>query len=286
MQDVGRHPVFKALQEIIHNAADAIMEIYQQEDLGIQQKSDDSPVTEADLAAHKVISEGLKKLTPDIPILSEEDVKPFEERSKWRRLWVVDPLDGTKEFIKRNGEFSINIALVIDGESVLGIVYLPTTSEGYFGATESLRKHDLWNDLPTGAMKWRDDDVEVIKVREPNSPFVAMTSRSHGPALPEDFKQMLIEEYEHVRELPKGSSIKGCRIAEGIADLHLRRGPTCEWDTAAQQAVVEGAGGVLITPKGDPFRYNQRDTLLNGHFIIANPQIAARVVNWYSQQDK
>jgi 3'(2'), 5'-bisphosphate nucleotidase len=112
-----------------------------------------------------------------------------------------------------------------------------------------------------------------------------MTSRSHGPALPADLKATLKLAYEQVRELPKGSSIKGCRIAEGIADLHLRRGPTSEWDTAAQQAIIEAAGGMLVTPTGQPFRYNQRKTLLNGHFFVSGPELAPSVIDWYKKQD-
>ncbi len=280
MLDVSRHPTFKALQQIIHNAADVIMEIYQKADLGVVQKSDDSPVTAADIAANQIIMEGLRKLAPEIPILSEEVVVSFDERREWQELWVVDPLDGTKEFIKRNGEFSINIALVVEGKPVLGMVYLPTTGEGYFGVTKS------WRGLPEGAIKWHGQDIEEISVREPRDPLVAMTSRSHGPSLPEDLKATLKSAYDQVRELPKGSSIKGCRIAEGIADLHLRRGPTSEWDTAAQQAIIEAAGGLLVDPTGEPFRYNQRDSLLNGHFIVAGPEIAPIVLDWYKQSDE
>ncbi|WP_339720636.1 3'(2'),5'-bisphosphate nucleotidase CysQ [Marinomonas primoryensis] len=279
MQDISKHPIFQALQKIIHDAADVIMDIYQRADLGIEQKLDDSPVTAADLAAHKVILAGLQALTPDIPVLSEEGVVSFEERSGWPMLWIVDPLDGTKEFIKRNGEFSINIALVENGVPILGVVYLPTTSEGYVGVTES------WKDLPVGAFKWQGNEFESIKLRDPRDPIIVMTSRSHGPALPADLKATLKLAYEQVRELPKGSSIKGCRIAEGIADLHLRRGPTSEWDTAAQQAIIEAAGGMLVTPTGQPFRYNQRKTLLNGHFFVSGPELAPSVIDWYKKQD-
>lgn len=279
MQDISKHPIFQALQKIIHDAADVIMDIYQRADLGIEQKMDDSPVTAADLAAHKVILAGLQALTPDIPVLSEEAVVSFEERSQWSMLWIVDPLDGTKEFIKRNGEFSINIALVENGAPILGVVYLPTTSEGYFGVTDS------WKDLPIGAFKWQGDEFESIKLRDPRDPIVVMTSRSHGPALPSDLKAYLKSAYQQVRELPKGSSIKGCRIAEGIADLHLRRGPTSEWDTAAQQAIIEAAGGMLVTPTGKPFRYNQRESLLNGHFFVSGPELAPSIIDWYKKQD-
>jgi len=281
MQDISRHPTFQALQKIIHDAADVIMEIYQGADLGIEQKLDDSPVTAADLAAHRVILAGLQALTPEIPVLSEEEgVVTFEERSQWTMLWIVDPLDGTKEFIKRNGEFSINIALVENGAPILGMVYLPTTTEGYLGVTKT------WQGLPVGAMKWQGDEYESINVREPREPIIAMTSRSHGPALPASLKYKLKQTYEQVRELPKGSSIKGCRIAEGIADLHLRRGPTSEWDTAAQQAIIEAAGGMLVTPEGKPFRYNQRETLLNGHFFVSGAEIAPYIMNWYLENNE
>ncbi|BFM50109.1 3'(2'),5'-bisphosphate nucleotidase CysQ [Marinomonas sp. THO17] len=285
MQDVNTHPVFQALQKIIHQAAAAIMEIYQSADLGIEQKSDDSPVTAADLAAHKVIITGLQALTPNIPVLSEEGSVSLEERLSWSTLWIVDPLDGTKEFIKRNGEFSINIALVDQGKPILGMVYLPTTAEGYFGVTQA------WQDLPLGAIKWHDGperavSYESINVRAPREPIIVMTSRSHGPALPMELKQTLKDFYQQVRELPKGSSIKGCRIAEGIADLHLRRGPTSEWDTAAQQAIIEAAGGMLVTPEGKPFLYNQRETLLNGHFFVAGDEIAPHIMRWYETTDE
>ena len=279
MKDVNQHPIFQALQKIIHDAADVIMDIYQRSDLGIEQKSDDSPVTAADLAAHKVILAGLQRLTPDIPVLSEEGVVDYEERSQWPMLWIVDPLDGTKEFIKRNGEFSINIALVENNAPIVGMVYLPTTSEGYFGVTRA------WQDLPIGAIKWQGDEYEAIKIREPRDPIIVMTSRSHGPALPKDLKDTLKDTYEQVRELPKGSSIKGCRIAEGIADLHMRRGPTSEWDTAAQQAIIEAAGGMLVTPEGKPFQYNKRETLLNGHFFVSGPELAPSVMDWYKKRD-
>ncbi|WP_133010679.1 3'(2'),5'-bisphosphate nucleotidase CysQ [Marinomonas flavescens] len=279
MRDVNHHPIFQALQKIIHDAADVIMEIYQRADLGIEQKSDHSPVTAADIAAHQTILAGLYAMAPEVPVLSEEGVVPFEERSQWPLLWIVDPLDGTKEFIKRNGEFSINIALVENGVPIIGMVYLPTTSEGYFGVTKS------WRGLPLGAVKWHGKDIEPISVRKPNTPLIAMTSRSHGPSLPVALKQDLKNIYESVREIPKGSSIKACRIAEGVADLHLRRGPTSEWDTAAQQAIVEAAGGMLVSSKGKPFKYNQRESLLNGHFFVSGPEIAPNVLAWYQKRN-
>jgi 3'(2'), 5'-bisphosphate nucleotidase len=279
MQDVISHPFYLALQEIIHDAADAIMEIYQRSDFGIVQKADDSPVTAADLAAHNIIVAGLNKLTPNIPVLSEENVIPYQERKDWPLLWVVDPLDGTKEFIKRNGEFSINIALVENHKSILGVVYLPVTQEGYFGVTGD------WQDMEKMAVKWTEDDTQVLQIRVPKTPLIAMTSRSHGPNLPDSLREILLEEFDHIEEIAKGSSIKACRIAEGEADLHLRRGPTCEWDTAASQAVVEAAGGVLMSFNGEPFRYNARESLLNGHFLVTGSELMPVILNWYLEQN-
>ncbi len=279
MQDVNHHPFFRALQKIIRDAADVVMQIYQQADFGVKQKPDNSPVTAADFAAHNTIFKGLQILTPYIPVLSEEAVVSYSKRYKWSLLWIVDPLDGTKEFIKRNGEFSINIALVKNNQPILGMVYLPTTSEGYFGVTKAFQR------LPVGAVKWHDKDFESIKIRVPRNPIVVMTSGSYGHSLPVSLKKKLKLIYKQVREVPKGSSIKGCRIAEGIADLHLRRGPTSEWDTAAQQAIIEASGGMLVTLEGKPFRYNERETLINGHFFVSGSDIAPHVMNWYLENE-
>ena len=278
MQDISQHAFFKALQHIVDEAADAIMQVYQSPDFGVEKKSDSSPVTAADMAAHRIIEAGLKKLTPNIPVLSEEAPVSFSERSQWPLLWVVDPLDGTKEFIKRNGEFSINIALVENHKAILGVVYLPVTKEGFWGMTGN------WLDLPKGAVKWHEKDIRPLSVRTPNSVLVAMTSRSHGPNLPEDLKSTLLEKYDHIEEVAKGSSIKACRIAEGEADLHLRRGPTSEWDTAASQVIVEAAGGTITSFNGTPFTYNKRESLLNGHFFVTGPELFPIVVAWHQSQ--
>ena len=272
------------LEELLFHAINAsvdagheIMKIYES-NFDVEFKEDDSPLTLADKKSHDTICSALALF--QIPFLSEEGITiSYDERKDWEYLWVVDPLDGTKEFIKRNGEFSINIALIENNEPIVGMVYLPTTSEGYFGVTQP------WQDLPLGAIKWQGDEYEAIKIRQPRDPIIVMTSRSHGPALPKDLKDTLKHTYEQVRELPKGSSIKGCRIAEGIADLHMRRGPTSEWDTAAQQAIIEAAGGMLVTPKGKPFKYNKRETLLNGHFFVSGPELAPSVMDWYKKKD-
>lgn len=278
MQDVSCHPFFQAIQTILHDASAAIMAVYQNSDLQVAQKDDNSPVTAADMAAHHVILAGLQALTPDIPVLSEEAVVDYQQRKQWPLLWVVDPLDGTKEFIKRNGEFSINIALVSHHKSILGAVYLPVTGEGYFGVVEE------YEQLPLGAVKWQGKQLQPIHTREPGDKLVVMTSRSHGPGLPGTLKELLLEQCSEVEEIPKGSSIKACRIAEGRADMHLRRGPTSEWDTAASQAVVEAAGGALMSFSGEPFTYNNRDSLLNGHFFVCSQPLVTQILEWYKSQ--
>jgi len=278
METVKQHDFFKALRQIAEEAADAIMEVYQSPDFEVEKKSDNSPVTAADMAAHQVIVKGLKQLTPDIPVLSEEDPIDFLERNQWPLLWVVDPLDGTKEFIKRNGEFSINIALVENNKAILGVVYLPVTEEGFWGVTGD------WLNLPKGAIKWHKEEMNTLNVRCPASVLIAMTSRSHGPNLPDTLKSELLNRYDHIEEIAKGSSIKACRIAEGEADLHLRRGPTSEWDTAASQAIVEAAGGAIMKVDGSPFTYNNRESLLNGHFFVAGPELTPIILDWYKTQ--
>ena len=246
---------------IARRAADAILAVYDsasfEEDAAVRHKDDHSPLTEADLAAHRCIVAGLRSLTPGIPVLSEESRDAdIAERRAWRRLWVVDPLDGTREFVKRNGEFTINIALVEDGVATFGVIQQPVGG-------------GLWHGAPgTGAYRriveqdGRDADV-VIRVRKPaDAPLRIAASRSHRDARTQALLDALGGE-----AVACGSSLKFCRIAEGGIDLYPRFGPTSEWDTAAGQAILEAAGGAVLDPQGRPFRYNQRDTLLNGDFI-------------------
>ena len=242
---------------LARDAAAKIMEIYESE-FAVQHKDDRSPLTAADLASHRCILAGLEKLTPDIPVLSEESAEdvPAVVRREWKRLWLVDPLDGTREFIKRNGEFTVNIALIEDGVATFGVIQQPVGG-------------GLWHGAPgTGAYRriveqdGRDADV-VIRVRKPaDAPLRIAASRSHRDARTQALLDALGGE-----AVACGSSLKFCRIAEGGIDLYPRFGPTSEWDTAAGQAILEAAGGAVLDPQGRPFRYNQRDTLLNGDFI-------------------
>ncbi|MFD0322079.1 3'(2'),5'-bisphosphate nucleotidase CysQ [Lysobacter gummosus] len=258
--------------EIARAAAAAILVVYDGE-FEVERKADASPVTAADMAAHHVIVDGLARLTPDIPVLSEEsaDEVSLAQRRQWNRLWLVDPLDGTREFVKRNGEFSVNLALIEDGVAVFGLVLAPVG-----GA--------LWYAQRGGAAFRRDGDLE-IQVRAqvpPAQPMRVAASRSHHSQRSDDFLVRAHREAAGgIRMVSLGSSLKFCRIAEGSLDLYPRFGPTSEWDTAAGQCVLEAAGGALLDPQGRPFRYNQREHLLNGDFIA----LGDRALPWKEWRD-
>ena len=246
-------PQVQSVIAIARQAGTAIMEIYQQ-DFAVAQKADRSPLTEADLAAHRVIVDGLRGLTPGVPVLSEESSSiPFAERGTWQRYWLVDPLDGTKEFVKRNGEFTVNIALIDSHAPVLGVVGIPVTGRVYYG-TRAL-----------GA--WQDLDREPVAIRvEPrhHRPVRVAGSRSHAG---DSLKRYLTNLGEH-EIVSMGSSLKFCLVAEGQADIYPRLGPTSEWDTAAAQAVVEAAGGRVTDLEMRDLRYNTKDSLLNPYFLV------------------
>ncbi|AVP96466.1 3'(2'),5'-bisphosphate nucleotidase [Ahniella affigens] len=241
-------------------AGRAILDIYRT-DFDVEQKDDQSPLTAADLAAHRIISDGLRQLTPDQPILSEESRHaPFAERSQWSRFWLVDPLDGTREFVKRNGEFSVNIALIEAGRPVLGVVHAPVlgwSAAAAQGAGASLVQSN--------------GDRQPLRVQPAKAPLRLAGSRSHGDAR---LNAVLARIGEHELR-PMGSALKFVLVAQGEADVYLRFGPTSEWDTAAGQCVLEQAGGSLLSLSGEPFTYNRRDTLLNGDFIaLGDPGLA------------
>ena len=249
---------------IAREAAARILEVYEG-DFAIEHKDDRSPLTAADLAAHHCILAGLERLAPGIPVLSEESAQdvPAQVRRQWPRMWLVDPLDGTREFIKRNGEFTVNIALIGDhGAPVLGVVQAPAT-----GA--------LWHGQRGRGAFRRDGDADIaIRARAPaTAPWRVAASRSHRDARTEAFMARMGE----VEPVGIGSSLKFCRLAEGAMDVYPRFGPTSEWDTAAGQCVLEAAGGVVLDPRGRALRYNQRDTILNGDFIaLGDPALPWR----------
>ncbi len=224
-------------------------------DMGITYKADDSPLTRADLASHELIMAELTRFWPDIPVLSEEHADiPWHTRRNWQKYWLVDPLDGTKEFINRNGEFTVNIALICDHQPVLGIVHVPVSTTSYFGA----RGHGAWRQVGT-------DQAVAIEVRQPAAePALVVGSRSHAnPELASQLRNLGPTEV-----VSMGSSLKFCHIAEGQADFYPRTGPTSEWDTAAAQAVVEAAGGQVVEIDGTSLSYNRKESFLNPHFFV------------------
>ena len=250
----------EGVMAVAEEAARAILAVYRR-DFDVSHKADASPLTEADLAAHHSIVDGLARLTPDIPVLSEESAHtiPLPQRRAWSRLWLVDPLDGTREFVKRNGEFTVNIALIEDGVSVFGVIQAPVTGElWYGGAGQGAFRRDASGQMP-------------LRGRRPaTAPLRVAASRSHRDARTD----ALMARIGEVETVGLGSSLKFCRLAEGGMDVYPRFGPTSEWDTAAGQAILEGAGGAVLDPRGRPFRYNQRETLLNGDFIaLADPAL-------------
>ncbi|WP_243050693.1 3'(2'),5'-bisphosphate nucleotidase CysQ [Dyella sp. RRB7] len=246
--------LLQAIADIARRAGAAILDIYGQ-DFAVEHKADASPLTAADLAAQRVIMAGLAELDPALPVLSEEArAASWSERQRWTRYWLVDPLDGTREFVKRNGEFTVNIALVDAHEPVLGVVLAPVTGELYAAA----RNEGAWLQVTEDA-PWL-----ALHTRDLAEPAVAAGSRSHGANTHEMLQALLDAEYQ---PLPMGSSLKFCLIARGDADIYLRLGATSEWDTAAAQCVLEEAGGALLNLAGDRLRYNTRDSLINPEFL-------------------
>ena len=244
-----------AVAEIAESAGQAILTVYDT-NFSVESKADASPITEADRRAHEVIQAGLVALPETLPILSEEArAVPWEVRRHWKEYWLVDPLDGTKEFIQRNGQFTVNIALVSNGRPVLGVVHVPVSGVTYAGIV--------------GAHAWRRTgagEKQPIRVSPPHDgPVRVVGSRSHrGP----DLDGYLERLGEH-QMVPMGSSLKFCIVAEGNADVYPRLGPTSEWDTAAAEAVLTAAGGRVVTSDGRGMAYNKGPELLNPWFIAS-----------------
>jgi 3'(2'), 5'-bisphosphate nucleotidase len=249
--------LIELLQPVIDLAEDAgrrILEVYNT-DFDVEHKDDRTPLTEADLAAHRSIVAGLSILTPDTPILSEESATiPFDKRSSWKTYWLVDPLDGTREFIKRNGEFTVNIALIHEHEAVLGVIYTPVSGLTYYAC----KGNGSFKKEPGG------EPHPIKVVPEKRNPLMVAGSRSHqGDSL----RAFLANTGNH-EIINMGSSLKSCLVAEGKVDIYPRLGPTSEWDTAAAQCIVEEAGGQLTDTSMEPLRYNTKDCLLNPYFFV------------------
>jgi len=250
----------EAVCGIARDAGAAIMQVYGGADFDVRMKSDDSPLTAADLAAHEVIVAGLTQLA-DLPVLSEESESiDWEIRRSWPRYWLVDPLDGTKEFVGRNGEFTVNIALIDGGVPVMGIVYVPVTGVLYAG-TQSAEGKSAWIEDASGR--------RAIGTRPASDAQLTMVgSRRHGNDALEALVDRLRGEFGSVEMTSMGSSLKICLVAAGEADLYPRLAPTCEWDTAAAQGVLEAAGGQVVDADFQVLRYNAKADLLNPHFYV------------------
>lgn len=254
MQNLPLASLLAPVIDAARRAGQRIMKIYES-DFDVEFKDDQSPLTAADTAAHRCIVDALTRLEPAFPVLSEESSElPYEERRHWRTYWLVDPLDGTKEFIHRNGQFTVNIALVHDHDPVLGVVYVPAEGMLYYGAEGQ------------GAFKQADGaPPQPIRVRRPAPErLVIVGSRSHQTPVFAEYLRRLDGDYELISI---GSSLKFCLVAEGKADLYPRLGPTSEWDTAAAHCVVIQAGGFVVDLSGKPLRYNTKASVLNPYFL-------------------
>ena len=245
--------------KIAKKAGKAINQIYNS-DFNYELKSDSSPITAADNLSHKIITESLKILTPEIPIISEENCEiDYKTRAQWSQYWLVDPLDGTKEFINKNGEFTVNIALINKNIPILGIIHIPVTNETYWGSKFN------------GCFYLNENnEKERIYVSDNiHNPLRLAVSRSHPSRMLNSLLKQLVN-YEIVEA---GSSIKLCTIASGQADCYPRLGPTSEWDTAAGEAIVSSAGGHVVAVSGNSLNYNLKKDYLNPNFIVSNDKI-------------
>ncbi|WP_462170686.1 3'(2'),5'-bisphosphate nucleotidase CysQ [Pseudoalteromonas xiamenensis] len=245
------HEYLEVCISLAEQAGLAIMAIYKQDDVGAKEKSDHTPVTKADLASNAVLMAGLNAIAPDIPIMSEEvPIPPLAERQDWSRYWLLDPMDGTGEFILESGDFAVNIALVEHNKPVLGVIHWPAKHITYFAAKQE------------GAFKREDGQTERIFVAPPETLTLAVSRRQKLEAV----SQYLNAQFATIA---LGScSLKACIIAEGKADCFLRIGPTGEWDTGASQIIVEEAGGSITDAQFNPLTYNQRESTENPDFIV------------------
>jgi 3'(2'), 5'-bisphosphate nucleotidase len=257
MSQTMPHPLIPAVIELVRQAGAATLPHWRA-DVTVNEKADASPVTAADMAAHHILNDGLLALAPDIPVLSEEAADiALSERGQWSRWWLVDPLDGTKEFIAGSEEFTVNVALIEQGRVVFGVVGIPATGQCYYGGADM------------GA--WRADaagKAEPIRVRlAPQEAFTLVASRRHSSPAQDALLTGLSERFGDLQLANVGSSLKFCQLAEGNADCYPRLAPTSQWDTAAAQGVLEGAGGEVLTLKGEALTYEARESLLNPYFL-------------------
>ena len=257
------------VNEIAIAAGVEILKVYNSKQaIAVSTKSDDSPLTDADRSAHQVIVDQLGMLTPDIPLLSEEsDAIDYSQRKSWQSYWLIDPLDGTKEFIDRNGEFTVNIALIENGRAVAGVVHVPVKAVSYFGG------------IGIGAWKqhqfpaYTQAKSIACRLMQTDRPVQIVASRRHRGEQLNALLQHIQSELGETTIVSMGSSLKMCLLAEGKADIYPRLAPTSEWDTAAAHAILSAAGGEIVDLQFAALRYNSRTDLLNPHFIaLADPR--------------
>lgn len=242
--------LIEGMLPVVRQAGKAIMDIYLADSLSVDYKTDASPVTSADLAAHHCLVKGLQALLPNCPVVSEEDESSLVHRTKQGWFWLIDPLDGTKEFINKNGEFTVNVALIENGLPIVGVVFAPAINKMF------------WGGRAFGAFKQENETIVKLQLKEPRHSLRVVASKSHLNAATESF----ITNLGACELVQAGSSLKFCLIAEGKADIYPRLAPTCEWDTAAAQAVLEGVGGVVVQEDGQALTYGKQE-VLNPSFI-------------------
>ncbi len=256
-----------AIRAAVHGGSE-IMKIYKKEDLGVEYKEDNSPLTLADKKCNDVINDYL--IQTEFPIISEENKQlEFSERKNWETCWIVDPLDGTKEFVKRNGEFTVNIALVTNGKPVLGVIYVPDTKELYFADVNQKKASKVILNSHKVDVEKLDLNINSIEPSKKNGNTIKIVgSRSHMNDATQNFVDTYKKDYNNVEIVSKGSSLKFCLVAEGRADIYPRFAPTMEWDTAAGQAICEAVGLDVISKETDkPLLYN-KENLLNPWFKV------------------
>jgi 3'(2'), 5'-bisphosphate nucleotidase len=260
------HELIHPVLELVRTAGQATLP-YWQADVAVKTKADESPITAADMAAHHILAAGLARLDTSIPVLSEEDCDiPLLQRQQWTRWWLVDPLDGTKEFISGSAEYTVNVALIEQGRVVFGVVGVPVTGNMYYGGAEF------------GAFCCdAEGKTRTLHMRvAPDDELVVVASKRHSSPEQEALLQRLHADYPALRLVNVGSSLKFCQMAEGAADLYPRLAPTSQWDTAAAQGVLEGAGGQVLNLQGQALTYAAQDSYLNPFFVALPKQAVWR----------
>ena len=261
---IGNKKLILDICNISIRAGNKILEYYK-DDIEVTHKNDSSPLTKADLASNKIIKTALHNLDTTIPILSEESLVEWGTRKSWNKYWLVDPLDGTKEFIKNNGEFTVNIALVEKNNPILGVIFAPVKSLIYF-AQKGYGSFTLHTSLELNSL----DEATQISVFKQSDPVRIIGSRSHSN---NSFTTWVNEKFPNAQIIQAGSSLKFCLIADGNADIYPRFGLTSEWDIAAGHIILNEAGGKILTLSNKEIKYNQKESLLNPEFIASNNTI-------------